>query len=449
MDSNAISTVLIAVICSAAGVYLAMASFISFYENQQRAGVLLLILSVVVIISGLFGASTDWTGKGTTAIFLAVTSFSVFLIYLKEPVTSPSSSRGIPIRNIDEHDVVFSRMRLKPGTEEWHDYYSSHPLEAKADEVARSLPGLLSEEGTQFNYYHFKVADSNFTLIEYLQRLIYNPASPVIKGFGEEELTEHIKRWARYRGVHSIGITELKDYHLYTVRGRGPDKGRPVIKRHKYAIAFTVEMDHRNIQAAPASPVIFESSHKYLDCAIIALQISTFLKEAGYDSRAHIDGDYELICPLVARDAGLGEIGRMGLLMTPSAGPRVRIAVVTTNAPLVTGKTGYDNTVEAFCHVCRKCSECCPGKAIPGGDWDDADGTARWKIDSDACYKYWCKTGTDCGRCIAVCPYSHPDNIFHRTVRHMIRRSSFITHIAYYADILLYGRRPAPVKHKE
>lgn len=60
--------------------------------------------------------------------------------------------------------------------------------------------------------------------------------------------------------------------------------------------------------------------------------MSAFLNKPGFNSRAHIDGDYELICPLVARDAGLGEIGRMGLLMTPRLGPRVRIAVVTTEA---------------------------------------------------------------------------------------------------------------------
>ncbi len=47
------------------------------------------------------------------------------------------------------------------------------------------------------------------------------------------------------------------------------------------------------------------------------------------------DAHFRVVCPLVARDAGLGEIGRMGLLMTPELGPRVCIGVVTTDAPLV------------------------------------------------------------------------------------------------------------------
>lgn len=65
------------------------------------------------------------------------------------------------------------------------------------------------------------------------------------------------------------------------------------------------------------------------------MQLAEFMRSIGYPARAHIDGSYRVVCPLVARDAGLGEIGRMGLLMTPELGPRVRIAVVTTDLPLV------------------------------------------------------------------------------------------------------------------
>ena len=78
-----------------------------------------------------------------------------------------------------------------------------------------------------------------------------------------------------------------------------------------------------------------ESARRYLDSGAIAVQLALFLKGIGYRARAHIDGNYRVVCPLVARDAGLGEIGRMGILMTPALGPRVRIAVVTTDFPLV------------------------------------------------------------------------------------------------------------------
>jgi ferredoxin len=203
-------------------------------------------------------------------------------------------------------------------------------------------------------------------------------------------------------------------------------------------------MDFRNVQSAPDSSMILESSQQYLKSANIALQIGNFLKGLGYDSRAHIDGDYELICPLVARDAGLGEIGRMGLLITHKLGPRARIAVVTTNAPLIANNYTPDPTVVEFCTFCKKCADCCPGRSIPTGDMAEIDGVKRWKINSDSCYQYWCTAGTDCGRCISVCPFSHPNNVLHNTIRHLIRRSKLVARLAYIADDFLYDRKPKP-----
>lgn len=356
---------------------------------------------------------------------------------------------SIPPRNVDEHDIVFARMRLKPGTKDWDDYYSTHDRQAKNDELFRTLPGLLSPEGTNYHPLNFPAASANFGIIEILNKAIDQFPQDKKSDHTYSNLTGYIKGWTSYMGAHSTGITELKDYHLYTFRGRGADKGKPVIKRHKYAIAFTVEMDYENVLSAPGSPAIFESSSQYLRSATIALQLATFLRKLGYDSRAHIDGDYEVICPLVARDAGLGEIGRMGLLMTPGLGPRVRIAVVTTNASLITDKYRADPNMTEFCRICKKCADCCPGNSIPNGEMQDIDGVKRWKIDSDTCYKFWCMSGTDCGRCMAVCPFSHSNKIFHNIVRFLISHLRLFVRFAYYADNLIYGHKPKPKKEPE
>lgn len=352
-----------------------------------------------------------------------------------------------PSRNIDEHDIVFARMSLKPGTQDWDEYYSTHPEQLKIDNALRQLPGLLSEKGTNFHPLNFPAADMNFQLIENLHPANIETSSDTRTDITPERLTRYIKGWTKHLGVHSVGIAQLQDYHLYTFRGRGINKGKPVLRRHKYAVAFTVEMDHDNVMTAPGSPVILESSQQYLKSASIALQLSGLLNKLGYSSRAHIDGDYELICPLVARDAGLGEIGRMGLLMTPLLGPRVRIAVITTDAPLITDKYRPDPNLIEFCHICKKCAHCCPGDSVPHGDMQEIDGIKRWRIDSDKCYRFWCISGTDCGRCMAVCPYSHRNNIFHNFVRLLIRHSRRFGHFAFHADNLIYGHKPA-IKEK-
>jgi len=178
---------------------------------------------------------------------------------------------------------------------------------------------------------------------------------------------------------------------------------------------------------------------------VIAVQLSEILRRLGYRARAHIDGCYRVICPLVARDAGLGEIGRMGLLMTPRLGPRVRIAVVTTDLPLVADAPARDLTVLDFCARCRKCADACPARALPSGPpVADAQGVVRWKVDAEACYTLWTRMGTDCARCMAVCPYSHPDTPLHGLVRWGIRRSALLRRAAVWLDDVVYGRRPAP-----
>jgi len=256
------------------------------------------------------------------------------------------------------------------------------------------------------------------------------------------EVSNYIKNWSLKLGARNVGITKLKEYHLYSHIGRGESYGKPITLKHKYAIVFIVEMDKFMLGCAPAGPIVMESAQQYLSAGIIATQIAAFIRNIGYPARAHIDGNYHVLCPLVAMDAGLGEIGRIGLLITPDLGPRVRISVVTTDLTLITDKRNFDNTVIDFCTNCKKCANICPGKAIPFNEREEIDGVKRWQINSEACFTYWCTTGTDCGQCIRVCPYSHPDSFFHNLVRYYVRNSSIFRKIAAPIDDFLYGRKP-------
>jgi epoxyqueuosine reductase QueG len=185
---------------------------------------------------------------------------------------------------------------------------------------------------------------------------------------------------------------------------------------------------------------VAESARQYVESAKIAVQIASMIRGLGYPARAHIDGNYRVIAPLVARDAGLGEIGRIGILMTPRLGPRVRLGVVTTNLPLEVDDPTDDLSVIDFCSVCKKCAEACPSRSIPFDGREPIDGGHRWAIDADSCFRYWNAIGTDCGLCMTVCPYSHPDNLAHNAVRGAIRRSGAARRAALRLDHLFYGR---------
>jgi ferredoxin len=225
--------------------------------------------------------------------------------------------------------------------------------------------------------------------------------------------------------------------------GRGTGLyGEEIHLTHRYAVAFTVEMDYDIMGTAPDAPVVLESARKYVDGAVIAIQLANFSRRLGYPARAHIDGNYRVIAPLVARDAGLGEIGRMGILMIPELGPRVRLGVVTTDLPLLPDQRFDGRAMIDFCSNCRKCAVNCPSNAIPLGDRDVVDGSLQWKLDEMKCFQYWNIIGTDCALCMTVCPYSHPNNRMHNFARSLIERSYFARRAALVLDDFLFGKKP-------
>ncbi len=417
-------------------------SFVSIFEKEYRAARVSFLLSVILFIPFIFIYLYDFQLKEIISnILLAFLVLSAFILFL--PIR-PKVKGGfqIPAQKHDERDVMFSRNELKPETENFKSYYSNNPAKKDLDDKFREKPGLLSSESTMYHHLSFASAHANLEVIEALKPIVdgtVNEQKIIVEASG---ISNYIETWSTKLGAHSVGITELKDYHLYSHKGRGDLYAKEIKNKHKYAIAITIEMDHEMIQTAPKGPVVMESTQQYLNAGTIALQVAYFIRNLGYSARAHIDGNYELICPLVARDAGLGEIGRMGLLMIPKLGPRVRIAVVTTDIPMEVSKSRNFSSAIDFCGICKKCADICPSRSISFDDRENVDGVLRWKINSESCFTYWCTTGTDCGRCMAVCPYSHPNNFMHNFIRWGINNSYIFRRFALYMDDLFYARKP-------
>ena len=388
-------------------------------------------------------------------LLLIVAAIVLMLI----PLKGKKHELALPERHIDERDTMFSRNEIKPGEKRFEDYYSMRPANRANDDVFRSRPGLLGYDAKYYNRFAFASAEASFEAVEaffpYREKGKRQKAKDKSRGEAcfasdtDDELSKFLKHWAIKMGAHSAGIAEMRDYHYYTYGGRKERYGKEVNNDHKYGIAITVEMDHELISTGPQAPAVMESAQQYLKSGMIATQLVLTLRNLGYEATTHIDANYDVICPLVARDAGLGEIGRMGLLMTPKLGPRVRIAVVTTDAPLLCDKPGYDNTVIDFCMICKKFARVCPSSSIPYGGRESHPGGFRWQINQESCFTYWCQAGTDCGRCMAVCPYSHKSNLIHNIIRWGIRNNFIFRRLAVKFDDLFYGSRPDPGRMPE
>ena len=91
--------------------------------------------------------------------------------------------------------------------------------------------------------------------------------------------------------------------------------------------------------------------------------------------------------------AGLGTIGRNGLLITKEFGPRVRLSGLLTDAPLEPTPVSGENN----CTNCHACIKACPTQALQ----PSKDGEV-YSINKFACQTYR-GSGLTCSMCMKAC----------------------------------------------
>lgn len=419
----------------------------SVFEKEKKASakIIPLILFLVVLESAI---SIGWIGFYIQ--FFLVVLFVIGFIVILVPFHNKKVIFEIDETKFDERDIMFSRMELKKGTNKFETYYKNRPQNKAKDNLFRKEAGLLSPDSMFYDPILFNAAAATFSAVDLLHPLVETGIHEKQKNeISSKEISAFIKNWGVKLGAIDVGFTIIKPHHLYSHIGRGKDYGKEIDFKHKYAIVFTVEMNHESMRYTPKGPIIMESAQQYLNAGIIAVQMAQFVRNMGFDARAHIDANYRLICPIVAQDAGLGTIGRMGLLITPKLGARVRIGVVTTNLEVEVNTNPIDSSVIHFCEICKKCASNCPSHSISTKSAKKDNKWFAWKINHEKCFTYWCKAGTDCGRCITVCPYSHPDNFIHNIIRWGIKRNPFNRWLTLRLDLYFYGEKPRFVSMKK
>jgi len=437
--------VVLAVIGAGCVVVFAGFAIASAREGERRATRVSLLFAVGGAVVFALAIAAPLGVREIVLVCVAVAAVAGAALFFW-PIGKVEAGPRVPEAQIDERDTMFSRFDvLAPGTPPYEAYYAAHPEKKSSDDRTRTLPGLMSPDALLANPLPFAAAGASFHFTMALAGELDGPPAADPEPVDPISMTAYVKALARYWGARSVGITRLQPYHLYSHVGMDSARyGEPVSNDHSLAIAFTMEMDFALMGSAPEATTVMESAREYGEGAKIALQLAYFIRSLGYSARAHMVDHYDMLAPLVARDAGLGEIGRHGLLITPELGTRVRLGVVTTDIPLQADPWRSDPAVLDFCTICKKCATNCPSNSIPLDDRQMIAGALRWRIDPETCYRYWCSVGTDCGRCMAVCPYSHPDTVWHDAVRALGTRSGAARRVAFRLDDLFYGRKPAP-----
>ncbi len=420
----------------------------SFLEYEKRAGLLTFGFATVFAL-GWFGIGLAFPGA---ALYLSIAVWTLmasgaFLLALPIGKAEPLKIDLSKTERFDERHIMFGRAELRKGMTQYEEYYAHlNSKMKKTDDEIRRLPELGAEGA---KYYHQLDSPYMVSVFEFIEgyRHLAAPGQPAVTPIEitPQEATTRIKGFARQLGALDVRVTRLRDYHVYSHSGRHLyNWGQENQINHTYAVVFSVEMDHPMVHSAPLPTTCTETAIEYMRAANIGICIAAYIKNIGYNARAHIDGNYKVLATAVAHDAGLGELGRLGLIITPSHGPRVRTAVVTTDMAMVEDKP-LNFGVQHFCEICKKCADNCPSQSIESGDKKEIRGTTKWQSKMEGCYKYWRSVGTDCAICLAVCPYSKPNTFYHQILRFFINRNALARKLAFVMDDLLYGKRPRHV----
>lgn len=232
----------------------------------------------------------------------------------------------------------------------------------------------------------------------------------------DDEYLEKIKNTISDMGIDFVGIADLE-----------PFKGTKVIPSDLLdgftrAISISKRLPATIFEKIVDRPTpeyfsVYQSINQFLDQ--IAIEIALLLEDDGYRSlpipaSQLLDKEnwYGAIShKAVARMAGIGWQGKSLLIVTPSHGPRVRLATILTTAPLKP-----DNPIKNRCGACTECRDACPSGAIKGVKTEDT-----YKDRDEALYFSRCldkvtgeftrlpEIGAPiCGICIKVCPFGRP-----------------------------------------
>ena len=315
--------------------------------------------------------------------------------------------------------------------------------------LAASAVVTATTLGTQINLHN-----SGLTSWEPLPRFGFCslPESPA-KADGAAVLTKQVKRVARYFGADTVGIARLDRRWLYSHHYNektGESKPVEIDEGYPYVISIGLQMDYRMIATAPAALHLAESLISYSRMASLVAALAQYIRFLGYRAIPSLN-DTGLNIP-IAISAGLGQQGRMGILISPQFGPRVRLCKVITNLPLEIDQP-IDFGVIEFCSNCKKCAKACPSGAISAGSRtaegygiSNNPGVMKWHLDAEKCDEFQAyKTGTNCTICMRVCPFNKEGPWVYNLSRRVVKRLPSLARGVVWLDHFLgYGKRLKP-----
>jgi Pyruvate/2-oxoacid:ferredoxin oxidoreductase delta subunit len=296
------------------------------------------------------------------------------------PVTIPVAEDlmtvpGIPAR---ESDVAF--------------FSREYPLENMAIEEsasavwARDQRNNHSPEVRAFNEEHQKHMEP---IVEWVKNS--GDLEPTGTPTGED-VTEAIRQKARELGYGEVGFTRNDRHYVYQSRKPAMKAGLP------NAICVALEQDYVKTQSIPSMAAEETHMGTYFNQGPLTMELTDFIRSLGY--RVQVSGPTWHYGPMIPMfvEAGLGQLGANGQLLSPHFGSRARLQVIFTDANVT-----YDKPIDYGIHqFCQVCVNRCPGRALMQEKvW--YRGVEKNKLVFKRCRPVMARY-LGCGICMKVCP---------------------------------------------
>jgi NAD-dependent dihydropyrimidine dehydrogenase PreA subunit len=209
-------------------------------------------------------------------------------------------------------------------------------------------------------------------------------------------MSMEIKERATRLGAELVGITRVTEEALF--------EGMTV--PFNTAICIGLTMDREQMAHVPHEPAGVEVMRVYRAISGIAVKLSGQIRKMGWPARAYGNpNSMDILHVPLAINAGLGQLGKHGSIISKEFGSNFRLAAVLTNLPLDIDEP-KDIGVDDLCMGCQRCVIDCPPGAI-SNEKQMVRGKEKWYVNFDKCVPYFVKTD-GCAICIQVCPWSVP-----------------------------------------
>ena len=281
---------------------------------------------------------------------------------------------GVPLREVD---VAF--------------YSRVYPLETQTLEKAADREWVWTIYTPEELEYRKKHDEINEPLVK--ASLTSGDIQPTTTPVSTKDITEEIRLKARELGYGEVGFTKYDRKYAFTAK-------KSWVK-YEHAICLALEQSYTQTQTLPSMEAEYAHFGTYEDMGGLGLELANYIRSFGYHAQVHSPNDNSAAYIPMFVNAGLGQLGANGQLLSPHFGSRARIMIVTTDAP-VTYDEPIDYGFHQFCNICQVCVNRCPGRALVKEKvwWR---GVEKNKLIYERCRPVMARY-LGCAVCMKVCP---------------------------------------------